>query len=195
MTFAELISTIRQPYVSLLAETAAARRCVVEPPLMDERGELVLDGALNTGCRLDLVVTNDSGADEILRVDSATQMEFDPLEFEIDAMRVTVTPFAWDWVALDVEGLSWEDTRDVLRDWFMRWFDEDDSNAMDEPGLLGVVHYVSDPVEDDDGRFSVTADLGSAPVEVIDDLLFRLLDAGASGVAVGQPPDGPDTQH
>lgn len=192
MTFAELISAIRQPYVSLLAETVAARPCVAEPPLMDELGELVLDGALNTGCRLDLVVTNESGADEILRVDSSTQMDFDPLEFEIDAMRVTVMPFAWDWVAVDVEGLSWERTQEVLRDWFMRWFDEDDSNGLEEPGLLGVVHFVSDPVEDDDGRFSVTADLGSAPVEVIDDLLFRLLDAGASGVSVGQPQGTPE---
>ena len=191
MTFAELISAIRQPYVSLLADTVAARDCVAEPPLMDEDGELVLDGALNTGCRLDLVVTNEDGADEILRIDSSTQMDFDPLEFEIDAMRVTVMPFAWDWVAVDVEGLSWERTQEVLHDWFMRWFDEDDSNSLEEPGLLGVVHFVSDPVEDDEGRFSVTADLGSAPVEVIDDLLFRLLDAGASGVSVGQPVDIP----
>ena len=110
---------------------------------------------------------------------------------EIDAMRVTVMPFAWDWVAVDVEGLSWERTQEVLHDWFMRWFDEDDSNSLEEPGLLGVVHFVSDPVEDDEGRFSVTADLGSAPVEVIDDLLFRLLDAGASGVSVGQPEEIP----
>lgn len=193
MTFAELIAAIRQPYASLLAETVASRPCVAEPPLLDERGDLVLEGALNTGCRLDLVVTNDRGADEILRVDSSTQMDFEPLEFEIDAMRVTVTPFAWDWVEVDVEGLSWEVTQEVLHDWFMRWFDEDDSNGLEEPGLLGVVHYVSDPVEDDDGCFSVTADLGSAPVEVIDDLLFRLLDVGATGVRVGQPQDVPES--
>ena len=187
MTFADLISAIRQPYVSLLAESAAGRACVVEPALMDERGELVLDGRLNTGCRMDLVATSASGADEILRIDSSRRLDFDPVEFDLDTMRVTVSPFTWDWVGVEVEGLASPLLHEVLRDWYLRWFDEDESNALEDDGLLGVVHFVSDPVEHGEACFSVTADLGSAPVEVIDDLLFRLLDAGARRVGVGQP--------
>lgn len=193
MTFTELISAIRHPYVTLLAETAAAQACVVEPALLDKDGDVMPEGTLNTGSRLDLVMTGEDGDDEAVRVDSSTQLAFEPFEFDIDAMRVVVAPFAWDWASLDIEGLPEDVAHEVLRDWFVRWFEEDESNVLDDNGLLGVVHFISDPVERPEGGVSVNVDLGSSPVEVIDDLLFRLLDAGANRVGIGQPDD--EHQH
>ena len=53
-----------------------------------------------------------------------------------------------------------------------------------EDGLHGVVHYLSEPVRTEHG-WQINADLGSAPGAAVEDLLFRLVDAGATRISIG----------
>ena len=115
-----------------------------------------------------------------MQVDSETELGFEPVRFAIEQMAVVISPFGWDWLPLEVRGLSLEQASEVIRAWFFEWFDGEDENSLTEEGLQGVLHFVSDPEVTEEG-YRVKIDLGSAPEEALEALLFALADAGASG--------------
>ena len=51
-------------------------------------------------------------------------------------------------------------------------------------GQFGAVHFMSELAATEEG-WPVSADPGSSPVSAAEDLLFHLLDAGASPVRIG----------
>jgi hypothetical protein len=94
---------------------------------------------------------------------------------------VYVAPFLWDAVALRVGGLVPAQVGSVVAPWFMDWFDPEDANRENEEGLFGVVHFASDP-RPEGALVAVELDLGSAPVQALEDLLLRLAAAGARDI-------------
>ncbi|MGW8421037.1 hypothetical protein [Comamonas sp. HJ-2] len=178
MTIAELLTAIRQPYADLLSQAANAQDSYVEPAYRNSDGTLATEGAWNLPCRVDSIpVSKDSP--EPVQVDSQTRLDFEPVHFRIGDSAVELQPFVWDWLSLEVQGLAEEKASKALIDWFNDWFDGDDENEPDEAGLQQVVHFMSDP-QVLAGGVKATIDLGSAPVEALEDLLFALSDAGAA---------------
>ncbi|MFJ2454997.1 hypothetical protein ACIOWK_25245 [Pseudomonas protegens] len=177
MTVSELLAAIRKPYVETLARIAAEGAAHVEPAYRNSDGSLAVEGAMGTPCRVD-VIAAESG--EPVQVDSETELGFEPVRFAIEQMAVVISPFGWDWLPLEVRGLSLEQASEVIRAWFFEWFDGEDENPPTEEGLQGVLHFVSDPEATEEG-YRVKIDLGSAPEEALEALLFALADAGASG--------------
>ncbi|WP_176047746.1 hypothetical protein [Burkholderia sp. BCC1644] len=184
MTVSELLRAIRQPYADLLAKAATQPSAIVEPAYRQADGALATEGPLALPCRADTITAEGEAAGQPVMIDSTTQLDFDPFEFDLESAAVSIRPFVWDWAAIEADGLDESVAVDAFKAWFLAWFDADDDNEPAEDGLHGIVHYLSEPVRTEHG-WRVNADLGSAPGTAVEDLLFRLVDAGASRISVG----------
>ncbi|WP_242489766.1 hypothetical protein [Pseudomonas sp. TH07] len=162
MTVSELFAAIRKPYVETLSRVAAQCASHVEPAYRNSDGSLATEGAMDTPCRVDAIAAEGVSAGQLVQVDSETELAFEPVRFELGQTAVVISPFGWDWLPLQVRGLSGEVASQVVRAWFLEWFDGEDENSPTEEGLQGVVHFVSDPEATEEG-YRVKIDLGSAP--------------------------------
>ena len=180
MTITELLTAIRQPYADLLSQAAHAQQSYVEPAYRNSDGTLATEGIWDLPCRAD-VIRMSKDTTETVQVDSQTRLEFEPVHLSLGYCAMELHPFVWDWLSVEVQGLPQEQAAKALTDWFMDWFDGEDENQPDETGLLQVPHFISDPQVLAEAM-KVTIDLGSAPVEALEDLLFALSDAGAAQV-------------
>jgi hypothetical protein len=183
MTISELLEAIRAPYVRVLAESVRRQPAYVEPAYRQASGALATEGSLDLPCRADFIPTEGEHA-EPSTVDSTSQLQFEAASFEIGGTSIELSPFVWDWVAIEVTGLTHDSVSQVLKGWFLRWFDVDDRNTETEEGLFGVAHFMCDP-EVVGEAIRVTVDLGSAPAEAVEDLMFRVSDVGAKELRVG----------
>ncbi|WP_175884399.1 hypothetical protein [Burkholderia sp. BCC0044] len=184
MTVSDLLSAIRQPYADLLAQAAAQPAAVVEPAYRKADGTLATEGPLALPCRADTIHTEGETAGQPAMIDSTTQLDFEPFAFELETAAVSIRPFVWDWATIEAEGLGESTANDAFKAWFLAWFDVDDANTPAEDGLHGIIHYLSEPVRTEQG-WRIHADLGSAPETAVEDLLFRLVDAGATRISIG----------
>lgn len=182
MTITELLTAVRQPYADLLSQTARAQDSHVEPAYRNSDGMLATEGIWELPCRADVIRVSEDTT-EAVQVDSQTRLRFEPIHFHLGDTAVQLQPFVWDWLSLEVQGLAEEKASKALIDWFNDWFDGDDENEPDEAGLQQVVHFMSDP-QVLAGGVKATIDLGSAPVEALEDLLFALSDAGAARIGL-----------
>ena len=129
MTVSELLHAIRQPYADLLAKAAAQPAVIVEPAYRRADGTLATEGALALPCRADLIATEGKSAGQPAMVDSATQLAFEPLEFDLETAAVSIRPFVWDWAAIEAGGLDESAAVEAFKAWFFAWFDVDDENT------------------------------------------------------------------
>lgn len=181
MNFIELLERIRQPYIRQFSGIVAQSGCHVEPVLRDRTGSIVYEGPMRTPYRCDLV-RKDTFATE--SVDATERLRFDTLCFDIGTTRVQLAPFSWDALTLEIDGMARDTAAEVMRNWFLRWFDADDENAADADGLYGVVHFLGDPVDVGAAvRFQV--DLGSVPAGAVSRLIEELCTRVAAQVNLG----------
>ena len=182
MTITELLNHIRQPYIDQLSRTAAEADFHVEPVLRGRDGSVMCEGVLHIPYRCDLVHKETF---ERRSVDATEFIRFDTVSCGIGKMRLHVSGFSWDMLTLVIDGMSQAAAEQTMRNWFLRWFDENDSNAANAEGLYGVVHFMSDPeIEGTTVRFEL--DLGSAPSDAISTLIEELHDQGASELKFGR---------
>lgn len=178
----ELFTVIRTAYAATFADAvASAADYHVEAALRHADGSLARDGDHGLPVRVDLIPKRGAQAGKLMSVDSSARMQFSVHTLLIPPAVVFVAPFAWDEVLLKAGGIDSRQVAEVLAPWFMDWFDPEDANRQNEEGLFGVVHSASDPREID-GMTAVELDLGSAPVQALEDLLTRLAAAGARDI-------------
>jgi hypothetical protein len=186
MTPGELLDNIREHYLSrfsaeLDSRAAAGTRVLTEVAFRDASGAPSSEGPYDLPARSDVVVINDGKATEVLNVDTDTMLSFQPISFDWDSARVTLGPFQWNWCEVHVAGESV--AAEPIVAWFRSWFRDDEDGS---PGnLLGAVHFMSDPEVDAGNHLSFAVDLGSAPVEALEELLDATRSAGANEVTVG----------
>lgn len=185
MDITELLNRIRQINVDALKDAAVAHEpCILEPALCDEDGNVVGDGDLGLPCRVDLVPADDEEAEPIT-VDTETHLEFEALELDCEGVPVILRPFSWDNALVLIQrsgAVDWT----PLTHWFWQWFDAESENSEDDEGMLGVVHFLSDP-ESIAGGYSFVVDFGSAPSECFLDLIDLLVDLEAEQIEVQMP--------
>ena len=185
MTVTELLASIRNRYAErLTAAIANVPGAHVEPAYRIAGGALAVEGDPALPYRADLIPTQGAQAGVSLMVDSETKLQFEPLTFPISLATVHLAPFTWEWVRLKVAGLSLVQTSTVMSQWFLRWFDGEDTNPPTAEGLYGVVHFLSNP-EVSGVSVTYNLDLGSSSEAALEDLLFCLTDVGASDINVG----------
>ncbi len=177
----DLLASIREHYVSQFAVTVKQSSAHIEPAFRNSDGSLSLQGALALPCRADFIPTLGPLAGQPQVVDSESRLTFEPIASMYLSCAIHFDPFTWDWVTMTVSGVEIATVSTVIREWFYRWFDPDEVHTPDASGLLGVVHFASDPVNTA-GGVEVTFDLGSAPAAALEELLKTMATRGASQV-------------
>lgn len=195
MRLGELLDAIRDGYVLAFAawakELAAAHpdaQLVLEPALLDADGDVLREGDLDVGLRVDGILVQ-GGATERLSFDSNQLVRFEPFELGWgDGLTVHVSPFSWDSLDVRVTGAPAAAVAPALRAWFERWFRHEEDGA-DAP--QGLVHFVS-PLTSEAEAVDFNVDLGTASVEAFEQLLDAMSEAGASDVVLGADPASSD---
>jgi hypothetical protein len=191
MTPGQLLDQIRGLYLATFAEAIESCskdtfvRVVAEAAYSNADGEVIGSGAHNLPLLTDILIVEDGVVKENITVDSERSLSFEPFSFEWDQkLVVTLSPFQWDLCEVRIFGLSGNADWTPVTDWFMSSFDEPPSAESDKE-FLDVVHFMSDPEFDGD-CYSITLDLGSAPVETFESLLDALVLVGAKSVEIGK---------
>src|SRR5262245_13122068 len=189
MTLGQLLDDVRGMYTTRLAEasrhrTADGRSVLLEAAYRLKDGSVVREGTLDLPCRTDVAVLEDGKVVETVILDVNKLVSFEPITFDWSGgLAVELRPFQWDSCRLKLRAAQALDYA-PLRNWFARWFDEDDRKSPGADGLQGVVHYLSDP-ERSASAESVVVDLGSAPVEAFEELLDAISEMAVPSVVVG----------
>lgn len=180
MKVTETLTTARDHHVTAFVHaTAGLGPCHVEPALRLADGTLAVDGIPPTPLRVDLIVKH-SG--ERIAIESTPKALTAAIHELTDGVDIEIGPFAWNQATFDARGVGVESNERIL-EWFLRWFDPEDTNLADATGLYGVVHYMSD-VTAANGGITFTLDLGSAPISAVDDLFSVLTNSGATAIRV-----------
>lgn len=182
MSVGALLDDVRETYVSRLRDAATRfPGAILEPVLRDSDDRVVREGKLQLGLRVDIVRrTKDGICSET--VDSDALPRFEPVTFEWDGATIELRPFYWDALTLQMDAVVADADLAPLRVWFERWFRANDDDAREGP-LLGVAHFMSDPRTGSDACL-VDIDLGSAPVEALEELFDAAVALGARRVVV-----------
>jgi hypothetical protein len=180
MNAAEILATARARHVSSFVRTMAGLgACHVEPALRRADGTLGADGLPLTPLRVDLIV---KASGERIAIEPTREAPLSTIRELFNGIEIEVGPLAWNLATIDAVGAG-PASNEPLREWFLRWFDPEDSNTADEMGLYRVVHYMSD-VTVKNGGITFTADLGSSPVIAVEDLFSVLVHLGATEIRI-----------
>jgi hypothetical protein len=191
MKLGKIITDVRDDYLNGFTDSRSKiskeKRVIIEAAFRDGGGNLVEDGILNLPLRGDIFVMADNGSTESIRVDSKSLLKFQPFEFVWrNNLPVLVNPFFWDACDLRLQGIDLFANWQPLKNWFYKWFDSEDKNQSDKNGFNGVIHFLSDPVNKD-SLVVFQVDLGSAPVQSLEDLLEVFSNLGVKEVEIGNP--------
>ncbi|RKR00283.1 hypothetical protein [Maricaulis maris] len=138
----------------------------------------------------------------LYRIDFATQLEPKPefrefrlndmLAFKswdgpVDGVHIHLHPFRWDAIVVQLQGAKWDMA--ALTRWFDRWFGLMKDTPVVTPGVQtgGFIHAAS--VQDE----ILHADLGTAPVEALTELIAVARASGAIAIAISDPVAKPTT--
>ena len=183
----DLLSDIRAHHVDLFEKAIAELRgqghtLIIEPPMLNEAGELAREGVLNLGARYDLAVVEGESASPSM-FSPGRMLEFEPIAFQGGGLHIVIAPFSWDGARIAIDG-----DPPAIAAALAGWFDNaiGAPEGIDEDGLQHAAHFLSDPVVE--GATSIVqADLGTADVDVVIDLLDRIRLAGATRVEFSLP--------
>ncbi|MEZ6029146.1 MAG: hypothetical protein R3C46_05290 [Hyphomonadaceae bacterium] len=181
----QMLTQVRAHYVDMF-ETALkelrdkGHRLIIEPPAVDEAGQLAREGVLDLGMRYDLALEED-GAATPSQFSPSRMLKFEPEAFHGAGLNIVLEPFRWDEARLVIEGDP-DAVAAALKDWFENAIAAPDDVREDE--IQRAAHFLSDP--EVAGRTTlVQADLGTVDVHVVIALFDELRLAGASRVEVG----------
>lgn len=124
-----------------------------------------------------------SGGDEprVIELHPDRVLQFETASATIGQMEVSLASLSWDSAEFEVTGVNIE--AEMLRDWFLKWFDPDDSRSDENAEISGNVHSVLL------AENKISVDFGTSPVDAFHELLHLIAEAGATGVRVTNPRD------
>jgi len=183
----ELLSSIRSHYVDQFEKALGELRAgghglIIEPPMLNEQGELAREGALNLPARFDLAVQEGDTASPSM-FSPGKMLEFEPVAFEGGGLSIVISPFSWDGVQIAIDGEA-AAVAAALADWFENAIAAPE--GVPEDGLQHAAHFLSDP-RVEGGTTLAQADLGTVDVDVVVDLFDRMRFAGAARVELSLP--------
>ena len=151
-------------------------------------GDIVTAGVLGLPTRGDLFVIRDGFVQDSIQVDTERMLSFEPIAFTWpeNNLPIDLRPFQWNWMQVRMFGLQADIDWTPIRNWFFRWFRDDD---LTEGKLLGAIHFLGDP-DQCNGYVQVSIDLGTAPVESFEELLDAFGNIGANRLSIGQFSEG-----
>ena len=177
---------MKQRLLEIIAQqrTSGNATVVHEPVLRDGEGEVMRSGPLDIPMRVDIVLAKDGEVIDSINVDTEEMLSFEPFEFTWpdNGLAVRVEPFQWNWLQVQTTANPEPDHWHAIRDWYLKWVGEDDP-TIDQ--VAGAVHFLDDPRVDGDA-IQFTMDLGTSPVECLEELFDALGKFGAPTVRLPQ---------
>jgi hypothetical protein len=189
----ELINHSQERGITILKEHIDRRKSeghkvYSEPTPRNQADEIVYapDG-LKLPLRYDLVFQDSNGDFHTDSADSTTLHFREPVFANWEnQMKIEIHSICWNHLELQISPPFSQNNWEILRLWFLRWFDLQDEKAIDSNGLTGVVHFISDPITTGD-RVHFVVDLGSATPDALADLFDQLIKCGVSECTLGKP--------
>lgn len=127
------------------------------------------------------MASNDDGTPQITDVNPSTHLSFEPFGIEfMQDVTASVRPFVWNDLGIRSNTTL---PAEPVEEWAMRWLDMEDQLSKDEHGLQGVIHAIVRE-DADDGSTLLTIDLGSAPVDALQELIELALSAGVTHLSI-----------
>lgn len=155
-----------------------------EPMVRDRHERVVREGALHLPRRSDLAVT-ENGQTVMQRVRAPGALAFEPIEVtRPEGIVAIVRPFAWDAARVVAETPDEAPNWTPLRLWFLEAFQSRYGELA--PDLDGAVHALSGPEPTAEG-WAFEADLGSAPVEAVGEMIDAFALSGVRRLVIGAP--------
>jgi hypothetical protein len=192
LTIGGLLARVRTSYIDSFARRLAGasrsegKRLIPEVTVCQADGEIARAGALDLPRRVDACVFADDVITNLVHFDSEEMLAFEPLSLVWgDGLDVDLYPFTWDACELRFTPPEDDDLGPLVA-WFQRWFDEADERALTNEFPGGVVHSLSEPVEDG-GFYLIVVDLGSARLKAFEELLDAVSAMGRPRLVVGRP--------
>jgi hypothetical protein len=190
LSIGELLGRIRGSYLATLGRrleelvAAGTGRVVPEPAVCSENGEVARARSLGLPTRMDFCVLREGEMAEVVCVEAEELFDFEPAAFVWgERLEVELRPFTWDFCELRFRAPVRGNLMSLVA-WFRRWFDEDDERGVTNPFPGGVVHSMSDPMQDgEDWRLAI--DLGSARLKAFEELIDAVAATGAARVRIG----------
>lgn len=181
----KLLTSVRDHYVGMFENALnelreKGHRLIIEPPMVDEAGELAREGVFNVGSRYDLAI-EENGAATPSMFEPSKMLKFEPVSLHGGGLNISIAPFRWDGVTIAIHGDPVK-VAAVLAEWFENALCAPEGVA--EEGLQHAAHFMSDPLVDGETT-TVQADLGTVDVDVVIYLIDQLRLAGAHRVEVG----------
>ncbi len=183
----DLLTHVRNHYVDMFEAALDELRgkghtLIVEPPVVDEAGQLVREGALNLGARYDLALVEGEGATPSA-FSPSKMLNFTAEAFHGAGLDIVISPFQWDNARIAIDGEP-KTISVALAEWFEGALSA--PGEIEEGGIQRAAHFLSDP--DVAGRTSIVqADFGTVEVHIVMALFDTLRLAGASRVEFGLP--------
>lgn len=183
----KMLTQVRDHYVDMFEAALQelgekGHTLIIEPPMVNESGQLAREGALNLGARHDLALLEGDSATPSM-FSPSRMLRFEPESFHGAGLNIVIAPFQWDNVRIAIDGDP-AAIAAALAEWFENAIGAPDGVKHDE--IQRAAHFLSDPVVE--GRTSlVQADFGTADVHVVMALFDTLRLAGAYRVEFGLP--------
>jgi hypothetical protein len=193
-----VVDQIRANYLTAFMKavkpyTVKVGSCLVQPCLSDSLELIIGREGLKFPMRQDLVPLKDGNPKQVNVVKEAQPLTFDCFTVECDGLEIAFGPFTWDLCTVAGVDLPKKLDYGPLKEWFTTYFDMEDSfDPEPETGLRPVIHSLNGPYINELLTVFV-ADLGTTPVQGLDELIWTLRDMGAKAVIVGDwQPDPED---
>lgn len=183
----KMLTQVRDHYVGMFEAALNELRgkghaLIIEPPAVNEAGELAREGVLDIGMRYDLAIEED-GAATPSQFAPSKMLKFGPESFFGAGLNIVLAPLRWDEAHLAIEGEP-KAIAAALKEWFESALAAPDDVKQDE--IQRAAHFLSDP-EVEGTTTRVQADFGTADAYVVMALFDTLRLAGASRVELGLP--------
>ena len=184
-TLGDVLDQSRELYVGLfeqaIVDNGNRYDLIIEPDYLTADGNRALEGELQLPTRADLALQSPDNPPELIRIDSTRILNFEPFSLDWSGTSISLSPFQWDYMRIDVapqtEDIEWE----PVRAWFLKWFEE--RPGTDSP-CMNCLHFLSDPEPNDIG-YRLYADLGTAPAATIEDLFDAASAMGIEELRIG----------
>ena len=131
--------------------------------------------------RYDLVTANAEGKLNLteFNLDKDSLLKYDNQAYNIDGMTVEVIPFVWNGCELTLDNKP----NDAYITWAKKWMDFDDNTVSKPDSFMNVIHSVTFP-EEKNGKWEISIDFGTAPIEAFKELLTVLSRQGVKSIQV-----------
>lgn len=184
MTLNDLLSKERNQYIAtfqLAYDQHKTTKSAIELMIQTKTDENRNLPELYQICRYDLIDIDAKGKYALteFNLDKDSVLKFDEQIYEINGVKIIINPFVWNGCEFTIE----KKPNITFDNWAKKWMDIDDKKKPGADGFQNVIHSVTIP-EEENGKWTISIDFWSSPIEAFIDLMTIFSGQGINKVEV-----------